>query len=116
MPDKAIDVIDEAGARQRLLPEDERKELLDEHDIELIIAHMARIPAKQVSRSDRDALKSLERDLKLVVFGQDEAIGALSAAIKMTRAGLGEEENPLVPSCFQDQPVSAKPRLRGNWR
>ncbi len=100
LPDKAIDVIDEAGARQRLLPEDERKELLDEHDIELIIANMARIPAKQVSRSDRDALKNLERDLKLVVFGQDQAIGALAAAIKMTRAGLGEEEKPIGSFLF----------------
>ena len=100
LPDKAIDVIDEAGARQRLLPEDERKTLLDEGDIEQIIAHMARIPAKQVSRSDRDALKNLERDLKLVVFGQGEAITALSAAIKMTRAGLGEEEKPIGSFLF----------------
>ncbi len=100
LPDKAIDVIDEAGARQRLAPEDERKELLDEHDIELIVAHMARIPAKQVSRSDRDALKNLERDLKLVVFGQDEAITALSAAIKMTRAGLGDDEKPIGSFLF----------------
>jgi ATP-dependent Clp protease ATP-binding subunit ClpA len=100
LPDKAIDVIDEAGARQRLATEDERKELLDEHDIEQIIASMARIPAKQVSRSDRDALKNLERDLKLVVFGQDEAIGALSAAIKMARAGLGEEEKPIGSFLF----------------
>ena len=100
LPDKAIDVIDEAGARQRLLPEDERKSVLDEEDVEQIIAHMARIPAKQVSRSDRDALKNLERDLKLVVFGQEEAIGALSAAIKMTRAGLGEEEKPIGSFLF----------------
>jgi ATP-dependent Clp protease ATP-binding subunit ClpA len=100
LPDKAIDVIDEAGARQRMAPEDQRKELLDEHDIEQIIANMARIPAKQVSRSDRDALKNLERDLKLVVFGQDEAIGALSAAIKMTRAGLGEEDKPIGSFLF----------------
>jgi len=100
LPDKAIDVIDEAGARQRLVPDDQRKELLDEHDIEQIVAHMARIPAKQVSRTDRDALKNLERDLKLVVFGQDEAIGALSAAIKMTRAGLGEEEKPIGSFLF----------------
>jgi len=100
LPDKAIDVIDEAGARQRMAPEDQRKELLDEHDIEQIIASMARIPAKQVSRSDRDALKNLERDLKLVVFGQDEAIGALSAAIKMTRAGLGEEDKPIGSFLF----------------
>ena len=100
LPDKAIDVIDEAGARQRLLPEEERKELLDEHDIEYIVAHMARIPAKQVSRSDRDALKNMERDLKLVVFGQDEAIGALSAAIKMARAGLGDEDKPIGSFLF----------------
>jgi len=100
LPDKAIDVIDEAGARQRLLPEDQRKTLLDEGDIEQIIAHMARIPAKQVSLSDRDALKNLERDLKLVVYGQDEAITALSAAIKMTRAGLGEEEKPIGSFLF----------------
>ena len=100
LPDKAIDVIDEAGARQRLLPEEERKTVLDEGDVEQIIASMARIPAKQVSTSDRDALKNLERDLKLVVFGQDEAIGALSAAIKMTRAGLGEEETPIGSFLF----------------
>ena len=100
LPDKAIDVIDEAGARQRLLPEADRKELLDEHDIEAIVAHMARIPAKQVSVSDRDALRNLERDLKLVVFGQDEAIGALSAAIKMTRAGLGDAEKPIGSFLF----------------
>jgi len=100
LPDKAIDVIDEAGARQRLMPEEDRREVLDEHDIEQIIAHMARIPAKQVSVSDRDALKNLERDLKLVVFGQDEAIAALSAAIKMTRAGLGDVERPIGSFLF----------------
>jgi ATP-dependent Clp protease ATP-binding subunit ClpA len=100
LPDKAIDVIDEAGARQRLMRDDERRELLDEHDIEQIVAHMARIPAKQVSVSDRDALRNLERDLKLVVFGQDEAIGALSAAIKMTRAGLGDAERPIGSFLF----------------
>jgi ATP-dependent Clp protease ATP-binding subunit ClpA len=100
LPDKAIDVIDEAGARQRLQPEGQRKELLDEHDIEDIVAHMARIPAKQVSVSDRDALRNLERDLKLVVFGQDEAIGALAAAIKMTRAGLGDADKPIGSFLF----------------
>jgi ATP-dependent Clp protease ATP-binding subunit ClpA len=93
-------VIDEAGARQRLLPEAERKEVLDEHDIEQIVAHMARIPAKQVSVSDRDALRQLERDLKLVVFGQDEAISALASAIKMTRAGLGDAEKPIGSFLF----------------
>jgi ATP-dependent Clp protease ATP-binding subunit ClpA len=100
LPDKAIDVIDEAGARQRLQPEADRKVLLDENDIENIVAHMARIPAKQVSVSDRDALRNLERDLKLVVFGQDEAIGALAAAIKMTRAGLGDAEKPIGSFLF----------------
>ncbi len=100
LPDKAIDVIDEAGARQRLVLEEERKAVLEAEDIEEIVAHMARIPAKQVSRSDRDALRHLERDLKLVVFGQDEAIGALAAAIKMSRAGLGEEEKPIGSFLF----------------
>jgi len=100
LPDKAIDVIDEAGARQRMLPEDERKKLLDEHDIEAIIAHMARIPPKQVSRSDRDSLRTLERDLRLTIFGQDEAIDALAAAIKMSRSGLGEEEKPIGSFLF----------------
>ncbi|MDX1461208.1 MAG: ATP-dependent Clp protease ATP-binding subunit ClpA, partial [Xanthomonadales bacterium] len=100
LPDKAIDVIDEAGARQRLLPEDRRKTTIDEHDIEEVIAGMARIPAKQVSRSDRDALRTLDRDLKLVVFGQDPAIDALAAAIKMSRSGLGEEERPIGSFMF----------------
>jgi len=100
LPDKAIDVIDEAGARQRMLPDDERKKVLDEHDIESVIAHMARIPPKQVSRSDRDALRTLERDLKLTVFGQDEAIDALAAAIKMSRSGLGEEDKPIGSFLF----------------
>ncbi|NND45977.1 MAG: ATP-dependent Clp protease ATP-binding subunit ClpA [Xanthomonadales bacterium] len=100
LPDKAIDVIDEAGARQRLLPEDQRKSTLDEHDIEDIVASMARIPAKQVSRSDRDALRNLDRDLKLTVFGQDEAIGALTSAIKMSRSGLGDEDRPIGSFMF----------------
>jgi ATP-dependent Clp protease ATP-binding subunit ClpA len=100
LPDKAIDVIDEAGAKQRLMPEEERKKTLDEHDIEYIVARMARIPAKQVSRSDRDGLRNLERDLKLVVFGQDEAITALSASIKMARSGLGDGEKPIGSFLF----------------
>jgi ATP-dependent Clp protease ATP-binding subunit ClpA len=100
LPDKGIDVIDEAGARQRMLPEGERKKLLEEHDIETIIAHMARIPHRQVSHSDRDALRNLERDLKLTVFGQDESINALATAIKMSRSGLGEEEKPIGSFLF----------------
>jgi ATP-dependent Clp protease ATP-binding subunit ClpA len=100
LPDKAIDVIDEAGARQRMLPEDKRKKVLDEHDIEDIVASMARIPPKHVSRSDKDALKNLDRDLKLVVFGQDLAIDSLASAIKMSRSGLGEEEHPIGSFMF----------------
>ncbi len=100
LPDKAIDVIDEAGARQRLMPEDERKELLTEEDIELIVARMARIPTKQVSTSDKDQLRKLDRNLKMVVFGQDPAIDALVSAIKMSRSGLGEADKPIGSFLF----------------
>src|SRR5580765_940941 len=96
LPDKAIDVIDEAGARQRLLPEKDRKTIVDVPEIEFIIARMARIPPKQVSVSDRDVLKSLDRNLKMVVFGQDKAIEALAASIKMARSGLGNATKPIV--------------------
>ena len=92
LPDKAIDVIDEAGASQQLLPVSKRKKTIGVHDIENIVSKMARIPPKTVSTSDREALKTLERDLKLVVFGQDEAIGALATAIKLARSGLAHPE------------------------
>ncbi len=95
LPDKAIDVIDEAGARQRLMPEELRKTVVDTPEIEFIVARMARIPAKQVSASDRDVLKNLERNLKMVVFGQDKAIEALASSIKMARSGLGSAEKPI---------------------
>jgi ATP-dependent Clp protease ATP-binding subunit ClpA len=95
LPDKAIDVIDEAGARQRLLPENERKAVVDVPEIEYIVARMARIPPKQVSASDRDVLKNLDRNLKMVVFGQDQAIDALAASIKMARSGLGNSQKPI---------------------
>ena len=95
LPDKAIDVIDEAGARQRLLPEDERTGRVDVPEVEYIVAKMARIPAKQVSASDRDVLKNLERNLKMVVFGQDPAIEALAASIKMARSGLADPSKPI---------------------
>ncbi|MCB1781687.1 MAG: AAA family ATPase, partial [Candidatus Competibacteraceae bacterium] len=95
LPDKAIDVIDEAGAGQRLLPVAKRKKLINVTDIETIIAKIARIPPKTVSSSDKDTLRNLERDLKLVVFGQDEAINTLATAIKMARAGLGNEQKPI---------------------
>ncbi len=95
LPDKAIDVIDEAGARQRLMPEAERKTVVDVPEIEFIVARMARIPPKQVSTSDRDVLRNLERNLKMVVFGQDQAIEALAASIKMARSGLGNAQKPI---------------------
>jgi ATP-dependent Clp protease ATP-binding subunit ClpA len=95
LPDKAIDVIDEAGARQRLLPEGQRKDLIDIEEIETIVAKMARIPAKQVSSSDKDVLQHLERNLKMVIFGQDPAIETLSSAIKLARSGLGNPDKPI---------------------
>ncbi len=98
LPDKAIDVIDEAGARQRLLPEDQRTGKIDVSEVEYIVAKMARIPAKQVSASDRDVLRNLERNLKMVVFGQDAAIEALTASIKMARSGLADPTRPI--GCF----------------
>jgi ATP-dependent Clp protease ATP-binding subunit ClpA len=100
LPDKAIDVIDEAGANRRLQPEAERQDVVDVELIQNIVAKMARIPPKTVSASDRDVLRSLERDLKLVIFGQDRAIGALASAIKMSRSGLGDEHRPVGSFLF----------------
>ncbi len=100
LPDKAIDVIDEAGAAARLLPPSKRKKTIGVSEIESIVAKIARIPPKTVSMSDKDALRNLERDLKLVVFGQDEAIGALAAAIKMSRSGLGNPDKPIASFLF----------------
>jgi ATP-dependent Clp protease ATP-binding subunit ClpA len=95
LPDKAIDVIDEAGARQRLMAEDKRKSLIDVEEVELIIAKMARIPPKQVSASDKDVLKNLERNLKMVIFGQDSSIESLVSSIKLARSGLGNPDKPI---------------------
>ena len=95
LPDKAIDVIDEVGAAQKLLPASRRRKLLTVRDVETVVARIARIPPKSVSRSDKESLRSLERDLKTVVFGQDTAIDALAAAIKLSRAGLREGEKPI---------------------
>jgi ATP-dependent Clp protease ATP-binding subunit ClpA len=95
LPDKAIDVIDEAGAAQWLLPEGKRRKQIGAKEIEIVISKMARIPAKQVSKSDSEQLRSLENDLKRVVFGQDNAIKALSTAIKLARAGLREPNKPI---------------------
>ena len=102
LPDKAIDVIDEAGAQRQLQASagKQNKKSISVHDIENIIAKIARIPAKTVSTSDTDALKNLERDLKMVVFGQDEAIGTLVTAIRMSRSGLGEPEKPIGSFLF----------------
>ncbi len=100
LPDKAIDVVDEAGASLWLQEPSERKTELTAADIEEVIAKIARIPAKQVSRSDRNALQYLERDLKLTVFGQDEAIMTLASAIKMSRSGLADEERPIGSFLF----------------
>jgi len=100
LPDKAIDVIDEAGANLRLRPAAEREDTVTVTMIENIVAKMARIPAKSVSSSDRKALETLERDLKLVIFGQDPAITALSSAIKMSRSGLRDEERPIGSFLF----------------
>ena len=98
LPDKAIDVIDEAGAAQKIMPKSKQRKVINRHEIEEIIAKIARIPAKSVSSDDRNALKTLDRDLKAVVFGQDRAIDALAAAIKMTRSGLGNPQKPI--GCF----------------
>jgi len=100
MPDKAIDVVDEAGARLRLKPIGERESTVEVHHIEDVVARMARIPAKTVSSSDREVLKTLERNLKLVIFGQDKAIEALSASIKMARSGLGDQRKPVGSFLF----------------
>jgi len=94
LPDKAIDVVDEAGARLRLKPAGERELVVDVPQIEDVVARIARIPAKSVSTSDREVLRNLERNLKLVIFGQDNAIETLAAAIKMARSGLGDQRKP----------------------
>ncbi|MBU6372831.1 MAG: ATP-dependent Clp protease ATP-binding subunit ClpA [Alphaproteobacteria bacterium] len=95
LPDKAIDVIDETGASMMLLPPDQRKQMIGQEEVEEVIARMARIPPKSVSKNDSEMLKSLDADLKRVVFGQDKAIDALAAAIKMSRAGLREPQKPI---------------------
>jgi ATP-dependent Clp protease ATP-binding subunit ClpA len=100
LPDKAIDVIDEAGAAQRILPTAKRKKTITRSEVEEIVAKIARIPPASVSSDDRDKLKTLERDLKSVVFGQDPAIEALAAAIKMARSGLGKPEKPIGSFLF----------------
>jgi ATP-dependent Clp protease ATP-binding subunit ClpA len=100
LPDKAIDVIDETGAAQMLVPESRRRKTITAREVEAVIATMARIPPKSVSRDDREVLKNLQRDLKTMVFGQDPAIGALVSAIKLARAGLRDPEKPIGSYLF----------------
>lgn len=100
LPDKAIDVIDEVGASQRILPPSKRKKVINVSDIEAIVAKIARIPEKSVSSSDRDVLRNLERNLKMVVFGQDKAIDVLTDAIRLSRSGLGNERRPIGSFLF----------------
>lgn len=95
LPDKAIDVIDEAGALQRLLPEESRKKIIEVEVIEAVVAKIARIPAKTVNKNDKEMLANLDRGLKTMVFGQDDAIETISSAIKLARAGLREAEKPI---------------------
>ncbi|MDF0535262.1 ATP-dependent Clp protease ATP-binding subunit ClpA [Shewanella yunxiaonensis] len=100
LPDKAIDVIDEAGARMAMMPQSRRKKTIGELEIEAVIAKMARIPEKSVSSTEKDMLKNLERNLKMVVFGQDKAIESLSASIRLARSGLGNENRPVGSFLF----------------
>ncbi|MBS7326573.1 MAG: ATP-dependent Clp protease ATP-binding subunit ClpA [Thiopseudomonas sp.] len=100
LPDKAVDVVDEAGAYQRLKPENERAERIDVEQIEQVVAKIARVPGRQVSRNDKTQLRNLERDLRLTVFGQDDAIEALASAIKLSRAGLREPNKPVGAFLF----------------
>ena len=100
LPDKAIDIIDEAGARTRLVPEKERKTKIGIKEIESVIAKVARIPPKSISRDDEKALKSLPMDLKRMVFGQDDAIDKVASAVKLARAGLREPNKPIGSYLF----------------
>lgn len=100
LPDKAIDIIDEAGAKQQLVASNKRKKVIKDIDIETIVAKMARIPEKSVSSSEKDNLKSLDRNLKMLVFGQDHAIDDLSSVIRLSRSGLGNDEKPIGSFLF----------------
>jgi ATP-dependent Clp protease ATP-binding subunit ClpA len=100
MPDKAIDVIDEAGAANQLLPASRRKKGVSVGDVEMVVAKIARIPPRKVSASDTESLRNLKRDLQMVVFGQDEAIEALASSIQMNRSGLGTDQKPVGSFLF----------------
>jgi ATP-dependent Clp protease ATP-binding subunit ClpA len=122
LPDKAIDVIDEAGAAQHLLPESQAAQDLGTKEIEAVVAKIARIPPKNVSKDDAETLRDLEKTLKRVVFGQDKAVEALCSAIKLARAGLREPEKPIGNYLFagpdrrrQDRGGQAAGRPRWAW-
>lgn len=100
LPDKAIDIIDEAGAKQQLLAPSKRKKVINNHEIESVVAKIARIPEKSVSSTEKDSLRNLDRNLKLVVFGQDHAIDELSSVIRLSRAGLSSEQKPVGSFLF----------------
>jgi len=100
LPDKAIDIIDEAGAAQRILPKNKKKKIIGSKEIEDVISKIARIPPQNINKDDRNALKTLERDLKAVIFGQDPAIKSLASAIKMSRSGLGSDNKPIGSFLF----------------
>ncbi len=100
LPDKAIDVIDEAGALQRILPKSKKRKVIGKNEIENIVAKIARIPPQNISSNDRNKLKTLDRDMKAVVFGQDKAINSLASAIKMSRSGLGNPQKPVGSFLF----------------
>jgi len=100
LPDKAIDIIDEAGAAQKILPKSKQRKIISKQEIENVIAKAARIPSRSVSNDDRNILKTLSRDLKTMVFGQNKAINALAAAIKMSRSGLGDPQKPVGSFLF----------------
>jgi ATP-dependent Clp protease ATP-binding subunit ClpA len=110
LPDKAIDVIDEAGAAQRILPKSKQKKTITRSEVEEIVAKIARIPPASVSSDDRSKLKTLDRDLKSVVFGQEPAIDALAAAIKMAAPGSAGQTSRSARSCSAAPPASARPR------
>ena len=114
LPDKAIDVIDEAGAATKLVAASRRKKTIGVKEVEAIVAKIARIPPKKVTKDEKSVLKSLEADLKRLVFGQDPAIDALVSAIKLSRWGCANLRNPSAVTFSVVQPVLAKQRLRNN--
>ena len=116
LPDKAIDVIDEAGAAQRLLPAESRKSVIDEREIEETIARMTKIPVATLSQGDEEKLYHLPEDLKKRIFGQDEAVDAVVSAIRLSRAGFDKSDRPVVPSSSRVPPVSARLSLRSSSR